>query len=272
MQEAPVEGSAGARKKSSAKSSPAQKLPVREKEEEEAPTPTKGTLKVFDDEDEDEVKASLEPPSNPVAETAEAAEDEQEEEEEDSDDEAPEAVSTTKVAEEIKKSAQVAQQAAKEYVPLLPVLRSFLYLTILQDKLLHKSASVNCVMSFSRNKPRSERRLMRPRKRHPPLSHRPKSLKAAAGGSECRNLTSQPFSPPSSWKILQAKMRTKMPPMPLQGRRDERFPELRKGSHVWMLGPRMKWSTLPCTGWPRKRTKEWRPSSRSIPSLPKTCS
>ncbi|GFP53933.1 hypothetical protein TASIC1_0003031100 [Trichoderma asperellum] len=134
MQEAPVEGSAGARKKSSAKSSPAQKLPVREKEEEEAPTPTKGTLKVFDDEDEDEVKASLEPPSNPVAETAEAAEDEQEEEEEDSDDEAPEAVSTTKVAEEIKKSAQVAQQAAKEQAATQKRKRQ------LRDELLKKQA------------------------------------------------------------------------------------------------------------------------------------
>lgn len=130
MQEAPVEGGAGATKKSSAKSSPAQKLPVREKEE-EVPTPTKGTLKVFDDEDEDEVKAPLESPSNPAAETAEAAE---EEEEEDSDDEAPEAVSTTKVAEEIKKSAQVAQQAAKEQAATQKRKRQ------LRDELLKKQA------------------------------------------------------------------------------------------------------------------------------------
>lgn len=120
MQDTPVKGSASATKKSSAKSSPAQRLPVREKEEEEAPTPTKGTLKVFDDEDEDEANAPLKSSLNPAAETAGAVE---EEEEEDSDDEAPEAVSTTKAAKDIKKSAQVSQQAAKEYVPLLPSTR-----------------------------------------------------------------------------------------------------------------------------------------------------
>jgi hypothetical protein len=121
LQETPSKADAGATKKSSAKSSPAKKLPVREKEEEEVPTPTKGTLKVFDDEDEDEAKAPLESSLDPAAETAQAVEDNEEEEEEDSDDEAPEAVSTTKVAEEIKKSAQAAQQAAKEYVQLLLV-------------------------------------------------------------------------------------------------------------------------------------------------------
>lgn len=114
MQETPVKPDASATKKSSAKSKSAQKLPVREKEEDEVSTPTKGTLKVFDDEDEDEANAPIESSLNPAAETAEAAEDKQDEEEEDSDDEAPEAVSTTKAAEEIKKSAQVAQQAAKE--------------------------------------------------------------------------------------------------------------------------------------------------------------
>ncbi|KAM0514325.1 hypothetical protein ACHAPE_006906 [Trichoderma viride] len=114
MQDTPVKSDARATKKSTAKSSPAQKLPVREKEEEEVPTPTKGTLKIFDDEDEDEANSAVESSLNPVAGTAAAVEDKEEEEEEDSDDEAPEAVSTTKVAEAIKKSAQVAQQAAKE--------------------------------------------------------------------------------------------------------------------------------------------------------------
>ncbi|KAK1245100.1 hypothetical protein MKX08_004729 [Trichoderma sp. CBMAI-0020] len=136
MQDTPVKGNASATKKSSAKSSPAQKLPVREKEEEEVPTPTKGTLKVFDDEDEDEANALLGSSLNPAAEAAEAVEDqeEEEEEEEDSDDEAPEAVSTTKVAEEIKKSAQVAQQAAKEQAATQKRKRQ------LRDELLKKQA------------------------------------------------------------------------------------------------------------------------------------
>ncbi|KAM0462876.1 hypothetical protein ACHAPV_003702 [Trichoderma viride] len=133
MQDTPVKGSASATKKSSAKSSPAQRLPMREKEEVEAPTPTKGTLKVFDDEDEDEANAPFESSLNPAAETAEAVEDE-EEEEEDSDDEAPEAVSTTKAAKEIKKSAQVAQQAAKEQAATQKRKRQ------LRDELLKKQA------------------------------------------------------------------------------------------------------------------------------------
>lgn len=134
MQDTPVKGGASATKKSSAKSSPAQKLPVREKEEEEASTPTKGTLKVFDDEDEDEANAPLGSSLNPASETAKAVEDQEEEEEEDSDDEAPEAVSTTKVAEEIKKSAQVAQQAAKEQAATQKRKRQ------LRDELLKKQA------------------------------------------------------------------------------------------------------------------------------------
>lgn len=244
LQETPVKPDASATKKSSAKSKSAQKLPVREKEEDEVSTPTKGTLKVFDDEDEDEANAPIESSLNPAAETAEAAEDKQDEEEEDSDDEAPEAVSTTKAAEEIKKSAQVAQQAAKEYVPMLPITSfsdSCFCLTIVPDKLLHKSASVNSAMSFSRSKQRSERRLMRPRKKRLSLNRKAKSLKPAAEGSECKNLTSLPFSPPSSWKILQAKMRMKMLPTLLQGQSDERFPGSRRGLRAWMSGPRTKW-------------------------------
>ncbi|EHK47966.1 hypothetical protein TRIATDRAFT_316106 [Trichoderma atroviride IMI 206040] len=134
MQDTPVKGGASVTKKSSAKSSPAQKLPVREKEEEGASTPTKGTLKVFDDEDEDEANAPLGSSLNRAAETAEAVEGQEEEEEVDSDDEAPEAVSTTKVAEEIKKSAQVAQQAAKEQAATQKRKRQ------LRDELLKKQA------------------------------------------------------------------------------------------------------------------------------------
>ncbi|KAL7923900.1 hypothetical protein ACQKWADRAFT_288193 [Trichoderma austrokoningii] len=127
MQETPVKADSGTTEKSSAKSSPAPKLPVRE----EAATPTKGTLKVFDDEDEDEAETPLESSLNQAS---EAAEDKEEEEEADSDDEAPEAVSTIKAAEEIKKSAQVAQQAAKEQAATQKRKRQ------LRDELLKKQA------------------------------------------------------------------------------------------------------------------------------------
>lgn len=96
-------------------SSPAQKLPVREKED-EADTPTKGTLKVFGDEGEDELKAPIKPSSNTASASAAIEKAEVEDEEEDSDDEAPEAVSTAKAAVDIKKSTQAAQKAAQEYV------------------------------------------------------------------------------------------------------------------------------------------------------------
>lgn len=85
------------------------KLPVRAKDG-EAPiatsTPAQGSMKVFTD--EDNAKPVSVAPSKPAAPALE------EEEEEDSDDEAPEAVSTSKVASDIKKSAQAAQKAARE--------------------------------------------------------------------------------------------------------------------------------------------------------------
>lgn len=115
MQEAAGEDEADITQQSFLESSPAQKLPVREKDETD--TPSKGTLKVFGEEDEVESKAPVEPSSTTAPESAAA---ENAEEEEDSDDEAPEAVSTAKAAEDIKKSAQAAQKAAKEYVVLFP--------------------------------------------------------------------------------------------------------------------------------------------------------
>ncbi|PTB56697.1 hypothetical protein M431DRAFT_518439 [Trichoderma harzianum CBS 226.95] len=151
------------------KSSPARKMPVREKEDDadvpakatpakatpakrtpakkttpakETPakeTPVKGTLMVFDDEDEsefqtpvgkeDESEYKTPTESNSAPKAAEV-----EDEEEDSDDEAPEAVSTTKAAEDIKKSAQAAQKAAQEQAASLKRKRQQ------RDELLKKQA------------------------------------------------------------------------------------------------------------------------------------
>ncbi|KAL7789308.1 hypothetical protein V8C43DRAFT_104438 [Trichoderma afarasin] len=146
------------------KSSPARKMPVREKEDDadvpakatpgkrtpakkttpakETPakeTPVKGTLMVFDDEDEsefqtpvgkeDESEYKTPTESNSAPKGAEV-----EDEEEDSDDEAPEAVSTTKAAEDIKKSAQAAQKAAQEQAASLKRKRQQ------RDELLKKQA------------------------------------------------------------------------------------------------------------------------------------
>ncbi|KAL6698795.1 hypothetical protein J3F84DRAFT_364020 [Trichoderma pleuroticola] len=147
------------------KSSPARKMPVREKEDDadvpakatpakrtpakaapakEAPakeTPVKGTLMVFDDEDESEFqtpvgkedeseyKTPIDTESNSAPKAAEVEEDE-----EDSDDEAPEAVSTAKAAEDIKKSAQAAQKAAQEQAASLKRKRQQ------RDELLKKQA------------------------------------------------------------------------------------------------------------------------------------
>ncbi|KAH6610398.1 hypothetical protein Trco_000418 [Trichoderma cornu-damae] len=112
------EGEAGIKEQSFSGSSSSQKPPARERDD-EADVPTKGTLKVFGDEDEDALRAPIEPSSNvatgsAAASKSEAEEEEEEEEEEESDDEAPEAVSTAKAAEDIKKSARAAQMAAKE--------------------------------------------------------------------------------------------------------------------------------------------------------------
>ncbi|RFU72556.1 hypothetical protein TARUN_9699 [Trichoderma arundinaceum] len=112
MQDAAGEEDADTTLQSVLESSPAQKLPTREKAN-EADVPAKGTLKVFGDE-EDELKAPIEPPSSTVTDSRAVERAEAEEEEEDSDDEAPEAVSTAKAAEDIKKSAQAAQKVAKE--------------------------------------------------------------------------------------------------------------------------------------------------------------
>jgi hypothetical protein len=126
MQDAGGDEDADVTQQSFLESSPAQKLPMREKDEETA-VQTKGTLTVFGDDDEEELKAPLEPSSNlTAASTAAKKAEAEEEEEEDSDDEAPEAVSTAKAAEDIKKSAQVAQKAAKEYAFPLSILRFFL--------------------------------------------------------------------------------------------------------------------------------------------------
>ncbi|KAL7798452.1 hypothetical protein V8C37DRAFT_367894 [Trichoderma ceciliae] len=106
IQDATGEEDAEITQQSFIESSPAQKLPVREKDE-EADASTKGTLKLFGGEDEDRLKAPTESPSK-IATVKEA------EVEEDSDDEAPEAVSTAKAAEDIKTSAQAAYKVAKE--------------------------------------------------------------------------------------------------------------------------------------------------------------
>ncbi|KAK7416406.1 hypothetical protein QQX98_005222 [Neonectria punicea] len=86
-------------------------LPVRAKDG-EAPdatmpssAPAQGNMKVFTDEDM-AAPVVLSKPAAPAI--------EEDEDDKDSDDEAPEAVSTTKVASDIKKSAQAAQKAAQE--------------------------------------------------------------------------------------------------------------------------------------------------------------
>ncbi|CAM1505495.1 Fc.00g111320.m01.CDS01 [Cosmosporella sp. VM-42] len=89
-------------------------LPMRGKDEETAKdiahisTPAQGNLKVFTDDDDTAVP---EPALAPVSKPAAPAD---EEEDEDSDDEAPEAVSTSRVASDVKKSAQAAQKVAQE--------------------------------------------------------------------------------------------------------------------------------------------------------------
>jgi hypothetical protein len=95
-----------------------QKLPVRAKDgkspksTKSASAPAKGTIKVFTDDDDNDDAVILAPAlAVPTEALTQAGDDE---EEEDSDDDAPEAVSTSKVASEMKKSAQAIQKAAQE--------------------------------------------------------------------------------------------------------------------------------------------------------------
>ena len=77
----------------------------------------KGTLITFDDNgkaDQDlKVSAATRKPAPPTDEELQASEDSD-------DDAAPEAVSTAKAASDIKKSAQAAQKAAREYAARTP--------------------------------------------------------------------------------------------------------------------------------------------------------